>query len=392
MKRSGSHRGVVIPLVIGLVAAAFTVVYVVLDPRHATAAWIAAFGFGAATVVGAMVMVMVLHVTGAVWWLALRRVFVSVAGTAPLLALLFLPIAFSLRVYPWRSAPPDLTEHLSEVLQHQRTWFLPWFFLARAAFYLATWTVLAVLLRRADAATVESPSPERAAHERTISGVGLPIMAFTLTFAAFDWLMSLQTGWSSSMFGLYVFASGLNASLSVIAIGSWLAVRAGLVPEAVKPDHFHAVGRLILMAVILWAYIAFFQLMLVWIADLPHEVGFYWERARGSWTAVDWILFSLRFLVPFLALLSRPLKRTPRLLAAVAGWMVLVSALDFEWVVVPSIDAHVSVADALPFVTVFALLWSYAAHLAYGRGRADERPLERGADPRMQKALRYRSP
>lgn len=392
MRASRLHRGVVIPLAVGLVAAALTLVYGVFAPRHAMAAWVAAYGFGAATVLGGLILVMVLHVTGAKWWLALRRVFISVAGTTPLLALLFVPIAFFLGVYPWHAPTPPVSEHLSEVLEHQRLWNQPAFYVGRAVFYLATWTVLSTLLRRADAAYLRAPSRRTAARERTIAGAGLPILAFTLTFASFDWLMSMQAGWTSTMFGLYVFTSGLTSALAVIAVGSWLAARSGLLPEAVEPDHFHAVGRLMLMSVILWAYIGFFQFMLVWIADLPHEVGFYSARARGSWSAVDWVLFVGRFAVPFLLLLSRPLKRSPGLLALLGGWLLAMSALDFEWIVVPASGARLSPADVLPFVSVGALLWAYGAHLASARGRVPERRLEIDANPALKQALRYRSP
>ena len=387
-------RGVLVPLAIGLFAGAVTIGYALHDPRRALLAWIAAYGFGVATVLGAMVLVMVLHLTDARWWLVLRRVFVATAGTAPLFVLLFIHIgaAFTI-VYPWEAPPPGLSRHIEEVLEHRRVWNQPAFFLARSAFYLATWTVLAVLLRRADAAHLEHPtSAEVARSERTISAVGLPLLGFTLTFAAFDWLMSLQPGWTSNIYGLYVFTSGFVSALAVLAIGSWLSARSGLVPDGVGPDHVHAVGRLMLMAVILWAYIGFFQILLVWIANLPGEVAFYVARSRGSWGAVDVILFGGRFVLPFFVLLSRPLKRSPVRLAIVGVWLVVMSVLDFAWLTIPSMGAELALPDVLPFVCIIGLVWAYGAHLVALRSRRAARRDVVALDPALQEALRYRSP
>lgn len=385
-------RGVTVPLGIGLAAAGLTVAYAAYDARRALVAWLAAFAFVAATVLAAAILVMIFHVTGARWWRVLRRVFIAVLGTAPLLPIFFLPIAASLDlVYPWESPPDDLPRHVERALAHQRAWNHPQVFLSRALLYLATWTALAVLLRRADAASLKEPSPANLRRERTISAVGLPLVSFTLTFAAFDWFMSREPGWVSNIFGLYVFASGLVSTLAVVALGSWLATRRDLVSGA-SPDHFHAVGRLTLMAVILWTYIAFFQLLLVWIANLPAEVSFYATRSRGAWTSVDVLLLFGRFVVPFLALLSRSLKRSPAFLAAAGGWLVVTSALDFEWLVVPAGGRAPSLADAAPFVCLSALTWAYAAHLVDARGRAAAEPPEVTLDPARQDALRYRSP
>lgn len=386
---SRARRGVLVPLALGLVASALTVVLAIARPRQALVGWIAAYGFAAATVVTGTALVMVLHVTGARWWLVLRRLFVAIVGTTPLLILLFVPIgaAFSL-VYPWVTLPEDVSHHTKEALEHQRTWNNGGFFLARSALYLAVWTVFAVLLRRADATWRERPSAEITRRERTVSAIGIPVLGFTLSFASFDWLMALHPGWSSNIYGLYVITSGLVAALSIVAIGAWLARRSGMNPD-IEPDHVHAVGRLMLMAVILWTYIGFFQFLLAWIADIPHEVTFYAARARGVWTAADYVLVIGRFVLPFLALLSRPLKRSPSALATVAVWLLATTVVDFAWLAVPSFDVGVTLANLLPFVAIGGLVWAYGAHLATHAPLAAPAPR---TDPVVREALRYRSP
>jgi hypothetical protein len=386
------RRGVTLPLAVGIAAGVLTVVYGTYDAQRALVAWVAASGFGLATVVGALTLVMVLHVTGAQWWLALRRVFLGVAGVTPLFVLIFVPIAVSIgTIYPWMHAPPGLEAPTLAALEHQRAWNNPGFFIARAVVYLGTFAALSILLGRADAAWDSVPSAENMKRERRISGAGIPILAFALTFASFDWLMSIQPGWQSDMYGLYVFTSGFVTALAVLAVGGWVAQRAGLLPDGVGPDHFHAIGRLMLMATILWTYIAFFQLMLIWIANIPHEITFY--HARGGWKTVNFILFFGRFVVPFFALLSRPLKRRPGLLACVGVLLIVMGALDFAWLVIPSVTSNLAAADALPFVCVFALAWAYGAQLVYTRGHLFTRiPAAAPPPAALHEALTYRSP
>lgn len=389
------NRALVPPLVVGLAGAAGTIAFAAVDPRRALVSWIAAYGFGLSIALGGLALVMVMHATGAKWWRALRPVFYAVAGTTPLFALLFIPIGAGFAsVYPWASPPPHLDAPLREALLHQQQWNAPLFFLARALFYLAIWTALSVLLRRADAASVAHASEESAETERRLGGVGLPILALTVTFASFDWFMSLEPAWTSNMYGVYVFTSGLLSALAAIAVGTWLAAGRGLL-DGVRADHLHALGRLMLMALILWAYIAFFQLLLYWIADIPREVTFYAARAHGMWAAVDWVLVFGRFALPFLLLLSRPLKRRPSMLAGVGVWLLLMGALDFAWLVLPSwYGARLSWPDAAPFACVTGLGWAYATHLAYARGAARMRAPDEAArrEPGLREALRYRSP
>lgn len=387
------RRAVLVPALFAALGAAGTIVYAAVDPSRALVAWIAAYGFGLSTVLGGLVLLMVMHATGASFWRALRPIFYAVAGATPLFGLLFIPIGAAFEtVYPWARIQEHVDEATREAIVHQQQWNGPLVFLARALLYLGVWIALTALLRRADAVYLRAPSEENAATERRISAVGLPLVALTLTFASFDWFMSLQPGWTSNAYGVYFFTSGLLSAIAAIALGAFVATRGGLLGDGVRPDHFHAIGRLMLMALVLWAYIAFFQLLLYWIADIPREVVFYADRAHGIWAAVDWILFFGRFLLTFVLLLSRPLKRSPVLLAGVSVWVLLTSALELAWLVLPAWrGARLSWPDAAPFVCVFALAWAYGTHLALARGRTRAQPATE-AEPGLLEALRYRSP
>jgi len=371
-------------LAVALLGGIGVLVSVLLDPAHALLAWIAAYGFGLSTVLGALLLVMFFHVTGARWPIVLRPLLMGIVAITPLFALLFVPIAFGLSaVYPWAQPVREVAEELDHTLAHQRAWNNVGFFLARAVVYLLAWVVLALVLTRADAAYARNPTKERLARLRSISAVGILVVAFTLTFAAFDWLMALQPGWVSNMYGIYVFAGGLSAAISSTAILAWRARRNGALPASVGPSHFLALGRLMLMSIVLWGYIAFFQFMLIWIANLPHEVSFYLARSQGSFGAVSALLLFGHFVLPFLALLSRPLKTRAPLLASVGAWIILMNAVDFAWLVLPVGGSSLHLLDAAPFLVVAGL------GVAYGAVAERVSP-----DPALtdSQSLRYRSP
>ncbi|MDB4935541.1 MAG: hypothetical protein JWP87_2513 [Labilithrix sp.] len=348
------------------------------DPAHAMRAWIAAYGFGVSTALGALLLVMIFHVTHAAWPIVLRPQLMRIVATLPLFAVLFVPIAFGLRlVYPWAHA--------------SHGWNSPGFFFGRSLVYLGAWSVLAIALARAESLYARDPTPEALLRSRRISAGGILVVAFTLTFASFDWFMSLEAGWISNMYGLYVFAGGLSSAIALLTFLTWRARRRGDLPESVGAPHFLALGRLMLMAVILWAYLAFFQLMLMWIADLPHEVSFYVARSRGSAGVMSALLFYGHFALPFVALLSRPLKERKTALAMIAAWMIVMNAVDFAWLVLPTGGDHVRLLDVSPFLVVSGLAVAFGAQRS--SAPTSEAVLDRASvDPALAESLRYRTP
>jgi len=386
------------PMALAFVVVAVGAVGIVLqalhDPTRALYAFLAAYGFGVGTALGALILAMSLIASGARWPLVLMPRILAVSSTLPVFALLFVPIGLGLRhLYPWAHDTSALDLPVQAAIAHQRTWNNPTFFLARTLVYLASWCFLALLLSRAHEAQARTPSARLVARQRTLSAAGLPIVAFTMTFASFDWLMSVEPGWVSNAYGLYFSCGGLMSAVSLVAV----SVYRGAAPEpssvAPNPAHYHALGRLMLMAVILWAYIGFFQLMLPWIGDLPREVGFFAARARGSYVVFDVLLVFGHFVVPFLLLLSRPLKRRGATLAAVGAWLVLMNAVDVAWLVLPSLDEHVHVLDLAPFLFVVGLTFAHALRSLDDFESRTLPAIERARrDPAFAESARYTSP
>lgn len=355
----------------------------VVSPERAAAAYLAAWGFGVTTAVGCLVFVMINHVARSTWFVPLRRIHEAASTTLVLFAILFVPIAFLLRVlFPW-AHPERLDPQAQAMVAHAHAWYRPGFFVGRSFFYLAVWCGLALAIRHASVLQDEDGRLEHTATQRWLSAAGTPVIAITLTLAAFDWFASVVPGWVSTMHGLYVFAAGFSGAIGVACVASWRLRRAGRLPAAVGVSHFVAIGRVLLVSVILWSYLAFAALLLVWIADLPDENRFYAERVAGAWAVVSGALLFGHFVIPFLALLSRRLKERPAALAAVAAWIVAFHALDAYWLIVPSFSGRPAFLDAGAFLAIGGLAclagaWSFSAVRPYPR-----------RDPALARALRY---
>jgi hypothetical protein len=360
-------------------------------------AYLTAFAFVVSIALGALIFLMTTYVVGARWNAVIRRLNECVVSALPVLAVCFLPILFWLGdLYLWTADPaslPHLSEHESHALEHKQAYLNVPFFVVRGALYFVIWSAAALVLcrrsARRDRATLAVDSPEGAPHaaERAFSAAFLPLVCLALTFAAFDWLMSLQPFWISSIFGVYVFAGGFVASLGLVAVLAHLAAQAGVAP--IRPSHFHALGRLMFGFTIFWAYIAFFQALLIALPNRPEEVVFYVLRLEGGWRAVVWVLILGRFVVPFFILLPRAIKFRGAALAWVGAGLVLGHYIDIYWLVMPMLEGR----GPLPSV------WDLAALLALGgtfslaaASWLSGKSLVPARDPLLEASIAYRSP
>lgn len=319
---------------------------------------------------GCLGMTMLGHLVAGRWAWVARPFFESGIAAIPLLAIAWLPFVLGLEaLYPW--AVPK-TVAADPMLQHRAGWMNAEFFFGRTAFYFTTWLLLGFALWRwsnipregaerveaFEGVPVDPRSPRRL---RLGSALGLILFMTTVTFASFDWLMSLDAHWYSTAFGAIIALGGAVAALALAAgmmacLRTWPAV-AGLSPEKLRND----LGSLLLAFVMLWAYLSFSQYLIIWSADQPSEITWYLERVSGVWGALAIGLIALHFALPFLALLSRDVKRDPRWLGSIAGLLLVMHVADLYWQIVPAYS-HDSIrihwGDAAAIVGVGGL-WSF---------------------------------
>jgi hypothetical protein len=347
------------------------------DAQRTWFAYLVAWTFGISICIGALLLLMMGHAAKASWMVVTRRVTEAVVGGLPLFAILFVPLCFGLaQLYPWVLHPD----------QHKRHYLNPPFFVIRAAFYMATFTAVGTLLRRWSRQNDERPTMRRVRLMRMLSGGGLPLVGLATTWASFDWTMSLQPGWSSTIFGLYFFAGAMVGALALVSVFMNIIRGHGGPPSSMTPDHAQALGRLLFGMVAFWAYMAFSQLLIYWIADIPEEVTFYSARVEGSWMAVAVLLVCGHFVLPFFALLSRRYKRRPAYLATVATWLLFMHFVDLYWLILPLHDTqgvrpHWTDLGAVLFVGGLSCAWVLRCYF----GGAPV-PLH---DPQLQEGLDY---
>jgi hypothetical protein len=355
-------------------------------------AYLTAFAFVASIALGALLFLMIMYAVGAKWNAVIRRLNECIVSVIPVLAVCFLPIAFGLRdLYPWTAAATSFPEHEQHAIAHKQAYLNIPFFLIRAGVYFALWTLAALVLcrwsTRRDARALDVPSDVPHAKERAFSSAVLPLVALALTFAAFDWLMSLQPFWISTVFGVYYFAGGFVASLGLIAVLSHLARRSSA--ELIRPPHFYALGRLMFGFTVFWVYIAFFQAMLMNLANRPEEVAFYVRRLDGGWKALAWALLFVRFVIPFFVLLPRDIKFNSRAMAIVGSGLIVGHYLDIYWLVMPVQAGHGLPLNVWDVAAVFAIAGTCGLAAAlWLRGRAVV-PIH---DPVLEHSALYRSP
>ena len=320
-----------------IVGALFTVLLLVgfiLDRDQFFHSYLLAFSFWAGISIGALALLMLQHLTGGGWGLVIRRVLEAMTRTLPLILVLFVPILLGAhRIYSWTDAH-EVAEH--PVLAEKSKYLNLPFFTVRAAIYFAIWLALAYFLNRWSLLQDRTADRKYKKNMSVLSGPGMVLFVFTVTFASIDWFMSLDWEWSSTIYGfIFVAAWGLSALAFTIAVMAALSKQEPM-NNVVAQLHFHDLGKLLLAFVMLWSYFAFSQFLIIWSGNLPEEISWYLPRIHGAWGAIALAVVLLHFAFPFLFLLSRSLKRDAGKLVIVAVLVLVMRLVDLFWMIAPN--------------------------------------------------------
>jgi len=343
--------------------------------------WCYMFYIGVA--LGSTAMLMLQYLTGGAWGIMIRRPCEAASRTLPLLLILFVPIAIGIpHLYPWSHA--DIMAH-DAVMQHKQVYLNVPFFLIRTVVYFAGWIVFAQLLNKWSA-DEERGDLRAAGRMAWISGPGLVFYAFSVTFAAIDWILSINPHWFSTMFGLlFVAGEGLCAIAFLICLLVILGSRPPL-EGALNRRHIHDIGKLMLTFVMVWAYFSFSQLLVIWSGNLPDEITWYVNRFNGGWQFIGLLLVLLHFALPFALLLSREIKRDFKLLSSIAVLVLVMRFVDLYWMVAPDFHPKQFSVSWMDFLAPIGLggIW-----LAAFLWQLEKRPLLPVGDPHLEEALEF---
>jgi hypothetical protein len=371
--------------VIGLGGLAACAVGGFLSPAQFFHSYLHAYLFWTGLAVGSCGVLMLHHMVGGRWGMAIRRVLESSTRTLPLIALLVLPVLFGMHhLYEWTHADVVAKD---QVLQFKQPYLNAPFFIARTVLYFAIWIGLALLLNRysveQDTAADKTGATRRLV---AISGPGLILYALTVTFASIDWVMSMEPHWFSTMYGvIFMVAQGLSTFAFSVAVVILLA-RRGPFASVLSTNVLHDLGNLMFAFTMLWAYVNFSQFLIIWSGNLAEEVPWYLRRINHGWGVVAILLVIFHFAVPFTILLLRDVKRRADRLIKVAIAIIVMRFIDLFWLVEP---AHHHDALTVHWMNFAAPVGIGGLWIAAFLWQLKRRPLVPVNDPRIKPEVHH---
>jgi hypothetical protein len=336
-------------LIIGLIFAVLSAVFAFARPDEFFRAYLLGFMAWLGVTLGSMAILMIRHLTGGGWGMVIRRVMGAAMRCIPLMALLFIPLLFGLpRLYVWARPLDSIPDaHLRQHLQVlTKTYLSVHGFIFRAVIYFAIWNLLSFLLTKWSAEQ-DHPNPrDNTARFKAVSGPGLILYAFTISFAAIDWVMSIDPSWISTIYGLSFLIGQVLSAMCFAVVVERILVNYKPMSELLRPDFVQDHGKWMLTFVMVWAYFAFSQWLIIWAGNLPDEITWYMTRLSGGWAYVGLFLVVFHFAVPFILLLSRPFKRDIRRLVWLAVWLMVMRLVDLFWMIEPNFSSRFGVTWA----------------------------------------------
>ncbi len=350
--------------------------------------------FWLALSLGGLFFVLIQHAARAGWSIVVRRIAENMALTLPVMGLLILPVVFlgAHDLFHWTHTEVVASDPML-------SWKEPYLnesgFRIRAIVYIVIWSIFGLFYWRTSTAqdTANKGDIAGMSHKmRWAAPLGIAVFALSLTFSAFDWLMSLDPHWFSTIFGAYYFAGAVVSTHAFIALVVILLHRSGYLRGVVTKEHFHDLGKMMFAFTVFWAYMAFSQYMLIWYATIPEETEWFSYRGAGDYLTLSIVLVFARFAFPFLGLISRHIKRNPKTLAFWAVWILVAEFIDMFWLIDP-VGPHnagnhhptieFGLVDVLCFVGIGGV---WLAVMVWGLSRKALVPLQ---DPRLAESVHF---
>jgi hypothetical protein len=340
------------------------------------------FVFWAGIAMGSFALLLLHHMFGAGWGFTLQRLLEAGTRTFPLLAVLVVPVlAGAPDLYEWTDTRAAETD---ELLKHKSAFLNLPFFTGRAVFYFVVWIGISLLLKRWIEKLDATGDPRIVQRLRNLSYPGLILYGLTATFAAVDWVMSLEPHWFSTVFGLLFITGQILATFALMIQFVKLLARHEPYAGRVGAQQFHDVGNLTLAFTMIWAYLSISQYLIIWSGNLPETIPWFQKRSQGGWQIVAGLLIALNFALPFVLLLSRFVKRRIEILARVGLLLLGMRFVDLFWVIKPAFHKagfSVHLLDIAAPVGIGGIWIWYFLHNLKAQSVLPER------DPRMEGAL-----
>ena len=332
--------------------------------------------------VGSLFLVAVEYLGGAVWSVPFRRITEFFASTILILPVIAIPLYFNLEeLFHWTHPGDDA------ILLGKEAYLNIPFFTIRMILFFAVWIVFYYFLTRNSKKQDVSKKQSLTTINTRISAAFMPFFAITITFAAIDWMMSLEAHWFSTIFGVYYFSGTILAALAATTFAVVLLNEKGYFIKGITRDHYYSLGALLFAFTNFWAYIVFSQYMLIWYANLPEETIWFLQRWQGGWMYISIGLIIVHFVVPYFGLLSQPSKMNPKRLLIMSVWILFAHVYDLYWIIMPSLSPEGIIFGwmelGFPLVAVGLVILIFTM-------KAKNENIAPVGDPKLKRGLNFR--
>ncbi len=423
-KISDSGKYIRISLIIAVVGFAASLAGGFLDEKTFYFSWLTSFTFWVSLGLGGLFITMLHHLTNSVWSVVIRRIAESVMMTLPVMLGMFVPLLIGLpHLYEWSDDNFNKNEHHAasfeiietvyaadknddnenlhkeaeeshsghdahhELLATKRGYLNDNFFVIRTIIFFLIWSFLALALyKRSIKQETEGYSAERNRKLRNLSAPGMILFAITVSFAGFDWMMSLEPLWYSTIYGVYWFSGGIVAIVAFLILFMNFLRSKGILKDVISTEHYHTLGKLLFAFIIFWAYMAFSQYLLIWYANIPEETAWYHHRWTGGWKFVTVLIALAHFTIPFLVLMGQAAKRSAFVLGFFAVWMLIMHWIDLYWNVQPMLYKE---SAGFSWINVATMLAIGGIFFAFFWWRFGSHAIITHTDPKFEKAVGY---
>jgi hypothetical protein len=320
-----------------VVGAALGLLGFYVDHSRAVYSYLVAYMFLVSLGVGSVFLLALEYVAGADWSVPFRRIIEFTGFITPFLLILAIPLLFNLEeLFQW--AQPQIVAK-DEILTGKSPYLNTEFFIIRVVVFILIWSAFYFLMSRNSLKQDVNGDQKLTKINIKLSAIFIPLFALTISFTSFDWMMSLEPHWFSTIFGVYFFSGTVIAALASATIFAIPLKEKGYLHSDLNNEHLFSFGALLFAFVNFWAYIAFSQYLLIWYADLPEETTWFLTRWQGSWAYFSILLIVIHFLVPYIILLSQPAKMDPKRLKFSAVWLLFAHLFDLFWLIMPSVHS-----------------------------------------------------
>jgi hypothetical protein len=347
--------------------------------------YLTSFAFFICLALGAVLFVLIHHLTRAGWSVVVRRIAENIASNLQWMWILAVPLlVFNMHdLFHWSHSEAIAND---PILQSKSAYFETWFFILRACIYFSVWYITSWLLLKKSVKQDKTGDKNLTLFLQKWSAPGLILYVITETFFAFDWIMSLNPHWFSTIFGVYFFSCSAMGIMALLIIVAMVLRRMGYLRDVITVEHYHDLGKYLFGFNMFWAYIAFCQFLLIWYANLGEETPFFHMRAVGSWKSLSVAIPIIHFAIPFFFMISRNVKRNLPALFISALWLFVVNYIDIFWLIMPNHNREgieFGIAEASGLLFIGSLFFYFLVK------KMEESSLVPEKDPRLDESLKF---